>query len=264
MSKRKGIGIILIIIIVVLVIGIVGSVYFFNQKQKNNPQVLNNPEKCSAVKYGLDCDIVKFLETDLAWTNKENAKAFCAYEPLGEEGNNIYLSAFCESFYVNDKEIICPNADASNKCFISKNCAQCETKTITPRLVSDSGISIPARLTKTATGFTVSVPEDGSSYQKSLEKIFPAEFRNKLSQSRKDLSLISIERAEDYFNVKAFFAIEKTLDIDCNVSADCPQVPGEYAMRSNCPHRMDCIDKKCAIGCYDFIDHESLPKVAGQ
>ncbi|MFA5087377.1 MAG: hypothetical protein WC470_03715 [Candidatus Paceibacterota bacterium] len=264
--NQKGIGniLIVIIIIIILAIGAVGVFYFLNQTPKNNPQTLSNSEKCPGAEYGMDCEIVKFLEANLAWTNNEKAKAFCSYDFLGEEGNNIYISAFCESFYVNDKETFCPDSDSANKCFISKDCGKCEKNTIAPRLISDSGISVPARLTKTETSFTLAKPLDGSGYSKSLREIFPAEFRDKLSQSRKDLSLISIARAETYFNVRAFFATEKILDFVCEKSADCPEVPGEYAMRSNCPFQMNCIDKKCVVGCYDFIDHETLPKTAGQ
>jgi hypothetical protein len=264
MPKGKSIGNILIIIIGALLIAIAGIFYFFNQKQKDNTQGLDNPENCLAAKYGMDCGIVKFLETELAWTNNEKAKAFCSYDLLGEEGSNIYLRVFCEGFYVNDKETVCPDPDSANKCFVSKDCGKCVKNTITPRLISDSGISIPARLTKTETSFVLSKPADGSGYAESLKEIFPVEFRDKLSQSREDLSLVSIERAEDYFKTKAFFTIDKTLDFSCEKSSDCPEVPGEYAALSRCPHQMDCVNKKCAVGCYDFIDHESLPITAGQ
>jgi hypothetical protein len=36
-------------------------------------------------------------------------------------------------------------------------------------------------------------------------------------------------------------------------------MPGEYWLRSTCPHTVACIQNQCAVGCYDFTDHVDMP-----
>jgi hypothetical protein len=251
------------IILVGLVVFVCEAYFYYfsnkNEVQSNLPSVLN-AEDCSVGKYAMDCNITQFLEKKLASMNRDDAKIVCSYIFLGEEGEQIYIRAMCESFYLTSKEITCSNDKDMEDCFISKKCDNCETKSIEPRLALDSGVSVPVRLTKLGNTFELTLPEEGSSYDESIKRIFPAKMITRISSSSViDLELLNIEKVETLFNTKATFTIDKALDTSCNRTIDCPAVSGEYSILSNCPHRMNCISNKCAIGCYDFIDYETLP-----
>ncbi|MFA6252230.1 MAG: hypothetical protein WCX74_02415 [Candidatus Paceibacterota bacterium] len=221
-----------------------------------------NLDNCDLRKYDMDCKITKFLEQNLAWANKSEGIDFCAYDYLGGKEGNVYLKAFCEEFYVSDKEMVCPNKEILNKCFVSKDkseCSECSVKDAPKHIVQASGVSVPVRLTESGESFTMWTPRDGSLYDKDLRAEFPADIYPLVSKSKKNLGAITLERAEDYFGAKAVFNVEKTLEDSCNSALDCSDVPGEFTMKSNCPYEMRCIDGKCVVGCYDLIDHFELP-----
>jgi len=226
--------------------------YFYTIEKTNEPAVI-------------DDKIILFLEENLAWTNNENSKAFCSYELLGEEDNKIYLWALCEEFYVANKQIICPDEKAREDCFLSKTgeeCNLCEEETVEPRIVKGGGVSVPVRLTKIEESFNLWTPRDGSLYSEDIRNEFPSNLVNKVFNPRqKDLSEINIEKAEKYFNVKAKFDVGEIFNKDCNVKSDCGNAPGEYLMLSSCPYQMKCIENKCAVGCYDFLDPQRFPIV---
>jgi hypothetical protein len=212
--------------------------------------------------YSLDCKITKFLEENLAWTNNKEGMDFCAYTLLGEKDDKIYLKAFCEEFYVSREKKVCPDEKSLNDCFISKTkegCSACKNETIEPRIVSGSGVSIPVRLTKSGDSYILWTPRDGSLYDKDIKAEFPSDIISLLSNTKRNLESISVERAEIYFNTNAVFNSKKILDQSCQYSVDCGEVPGEFAVLSNCPHTMKCIAQKCNVGCYDFIDYKEMP-----
>lgn len=224
-----------------------------------------NLDSCDFRSYEMDCKITKFLEENLAWSNKEEGVNFCSYEYLGRQEDNIYITALCQEFYISKRKMVCPNTEILNKCFVSKDkseCSECNTEPIEKRIVEGGGVSIPVRLTSNGDSFIMWTPRDGSFYQKDLVREFPKNIYSLLSESKKNLKAINIERAESYFGASAFFNAEKILEDPCASSLDCKTVPGEYALKSNCPHEMRCIDKKCNVGCYDLIDHFDLPVVA--
>lgn len=226
--------------------------YFYTIEKTNEPAVI-------------DDKIILFLEENLAWTNNENSKAFCSYELLGEENDKIYLWALCQEFYVADKQLVCPSEEASNSCFVSKTgeeCNVCEKRGIKPRIVTGGGVSIPVRLKKQEETFELWTPRDGNLYAEDIRREFPNNLANKVFQPREiNLSEINIERAENYFNVISKFNIAQTFEKSCNIISDCGDTPGEYLLLSSCPHQMKCIDNKCAVGCYDFLDPERFPIV---
>lgn len=213
----------------------------------------------------IDDEITIFLEENLAWTNNENGKAFCSYELLGEEDDKIYLWALCQEFYIADKQIVCPDEDVKEACFLSKTgdeCDLCEKIEVEPRIVTGGGVSIPVRLTKSEESFYLWTPRDGSLYAEDIRREFPIDLANKVFQPREiNLSEINIERAENYFSVKAKFNVGEIFEKDCNIKSDCGDTPGEYLLLSTCPHQMKCLDNKCAVGCYDFLDPERFPIV---
>lgn len=251
-------------IILVGLVVFVSEAYFYYFSNKNvvrsNLPSVENTENCSVGKYTMDCNITHFLEKKLASKNRDDAKIVCSYIFLGEKDNQVYVRAMCESFYLTNKEITCSSDKDMDDCFLSKKCENCETKSIEPRLALDSGVSVPVRLTKSGNTFELTLPEEGSTYDESIRRIFPADIVTKISSSNViDLELLNIEKIEALFNTKATFTIDKILNTNCKKTIDCPTVSGDYSILSNCPHRMNCISDKCAIGCYDFIDHEALP-----
>ncbi|MCK9577976.1 hypothetical protein M0R01_00590 [bacterium] len=233
-----------------------------NIKDETKGKSVINLDSCDFRKYDMDCKVVKFLEENLAWSNKAEGVNFCSYEYLGEKENNIYLVSSCQEFYISDSQMVCPDKDILEKCFVSKDkseCSECEIKDIDKRIVEGSGVSIPVRLTTNGNTFSLWTPRDGSLYQKDLKAEFPKDIYNLLSETKKNLKAINIERAENYFGANATFDIAQTFDESCSNSLDCPKVPGEYAIKSNCPYEMRCVEKKCSVGCYDLIDHLDLP-----
>jgi hypothetical protein len=216
--------------------------------------------KCEEKSYGFDCDIIQFLKENIGWKNIDNAKLFCSYDKLGNEGDVSYLNVSCESFYVVNKQVVCPDDKSRNDCFIDKKCDLCEKQDIEPKLALDSGVVIPVRLTKSDQGYSHEEPLDGSLYSESLKKIFPANMIEKLSNSKVDLTGINREMAEKSFKVKAYFEVKSITSTACNKDDDCSNVVMPDAMMSDCPRVMKCINDKCTTGCYDMIDHEELPK----
>ncbi|MFA5012966.1 MAG: hypothetical protein WC520_00160 [Candidatus Paceibacterota bacterium] len=262
-QRQKGISTVSVIGIVVLVLAIAGGVGYFllNKSRLDQQPVIENEEPgCALQKYNLDCDITAFLEKEMDYSSADatrDSKNFCAYEVLGEKDNQIYIKLLCKEFYLSDKEIVCPNSETLNECFLNKQCGDCETKTIAPNIVLATGTGTHARITREETGFTLWLPGSGSAYGKDLAAVFPPEILQK--QTTIDLNMILVERAQEYFNAKVKFNIDKTFETSCQKIADCGVVPGEFAMQSHCPHEMNCINNKCVVGCYDFTDHQEMP-----
>lgn len=255
MAKR--IILLLVAIAVIAILFFAGPAISPSHDQSTAPPLREAPD-CPALSYGLDCATVSFLEKELAWTNKEGAKAFCAYKLIGESGNEKYLKVFCSSFYVLDKEMIC-SEEEMEKCFLSRDCSGCTERTISPRIVQDSGISIPAKLTVGDSGYVLDKPSDGSSYGPSMAKIFPRDIINKIESDKDDISSIVIGIAEDYFKVPAHFDPVKELGGVCNDHYDCASIDNTDIEVPDCPRSNRCVDNKCMVGCYDFIDHQYLP-----
>ncbi|MCK9393427.1 MAG: hypothetical protein WCX30_01195 [Candidatus Paceibacterota bacterium] len=219
-------------------------------------------DNCDLQNYGLDCKITKFLEENLAWTNNSEGMDFCSYDMLGEIGDNIYLVALCQEFYVSREEMVCPDENTLNKCFVSKDkseCSACRSQAVDSRIVQGGGVLTPTKLTKQGESYVLWVPRDGDLYDKDIAAEFPSEIMNVMLKSSKDLEVTTIERAEKYFGAKASFNSKKITENSCTSSIDCGDVPGEFAILSNCPHKMRCVDAKCNVGCYDFIDHKEMP-----
>lgn len=275
------------ILIIVLLLAIAALVYYvfslFYARDNSIISTINNPIKsvetkvetkgrsainlasCNFGDYKEECKIVKYLEENLAWTNNKEGINFCSYDYLGKKDNNIYLKALCQEFYVSSGELICPDDKTLDKCFTSKNrevdCLDCTTKTVASRIVEGGGVSIPVRLTEQGDSYVLWTPRDGSLYDKDIKAEFPTEIAGLLSKSVKNVEAINVERAESYFGVKAVFNVKKAFENSCTSTLDCQAIPAEYAMLSNCPHTMKCVDSKCSVGCYDFIDHEELPSL---
>ncbi|MFA5178543.1 MAG: hypothetical protein WC427_03220 [Candidatus Paceibacterota bacterium] len=257
MENKKN-SLVVLIICLILILG-TGSYWFFNQLTANQTKLIENNKPVEELNNDFDIKIIDFLKQNLAWKNNSNAQIFCAYEHLGETENEIYLKVLCESFYVHNKETICPDSETGNQCFVYQKCENCEIKTIDPRLIQDSGISIPVKLVKKDNYFEMFIPSDGSLYDKTLREIFPAEIIEKMRFDKIDLQDIIISQAEKYFQTKAFFEIFEKTDYACEKNSDCSDKVGDYALLSKCPAKAICLEKKCTIGCYDFINHEELP-----
>lgn len=263
MNKKQ----VVIFILLCLVASIIILALFSWNKKVDAPIIdqqlppLTQEKTCELKKYDMDCKIVEFLEKDLAWINNKSAKAFCSYNFLGGDENLFYLKVLCESFYVSNNEFVCPSDKDLNDCFLSKKCESCEKRSIQPRIVLDSGIMVPVKIVKSNNGFVLTKPADGSLYDKSIKEIFPSEIIPKISltTNEKDLQLINIARSEEHFKAKASFNIDKMLSDECNITSDCPAIPAGYTAKMNCPIKTNCVNAKCAIGCYDFIDHEISP-----
>ena len=262
-NNYKDMNKLILILLILLALGL----FLFFEKNENNQ--LNDIAKedfslCEEESFGLDCDIVNFLKENIGWKNREQAKLFCSYKKLGEKDNEIYLHTYCTSYYVANKEMVCDDEESLEKCFLRKDksssCMGCEELEIPAKIVTDSGVSIPVKLTKTDNGFDFEVPEDGSQYGPSLKRIFPADIITEISKGH-DLADINIALAENSLGVNAHFNVMKVLNESCETKSDCPPVPGEEMMKSSCPREMKCVNKKCNVICYDFIDHSDLPKL---
>ena len=236
----------LILIIIFLIVG------YFCSKEKTNEEVVT------------DDKITEFLEENLAWTNNQDGKTFCSYELLGKEEGEMYLWALCQEFYIANQQIICPDQETKETCFLSSKtspeCELCETIEVEPRLVTGAGTSIPIRLTEKEEGFDLWMPRDGNLYAEDIRREFPNYIADEAFAPRK-LNLLdyNIEKAENYFHVKAEFNIAETFDKICETNLDCGEVPGKYAALSTCPHQMKCIESKCSVGCYNLIDPQDFP-----
>ncbi|MDD4409712.1 MAG: hypothetical protein PHW52_03635 [Candidatus Pacebacteria bacterium] len=217
--------------------------------------------KCSEESYGLDCSIVNFLKENLGRNNKSEAKVFCYYNKIGEKDNEIYLRASCGSFRIISSEMVCPDEKTNDECFITKKCGYCTEKGIEPRIIQDAGVVIPVKLTRTDDGYKMETPSDGSLYQKSMERIFPAEILEKIVADTSDIFSMTIKLAENEMKTKAYFEVKKITETSCQGDSDCPEINEGNRVEADCPLKMNCVDKKCTIGCYDLIDRLSLPRV---
>lgn len=222
-------------------------------EQSNNKQYV-----CPEEEFGLDCEIISFLKKEIGWINDKRAESFCAYILIGGRENETYLKTACGSFYVSRKQIVCPDDESSNQCFSYKNCGNCQTEDIEPRLVQDSGISIPVKLIKSDNGYSLEKPGDGSTYIPTMRKIFPADIIDKISANQDSPFSLVVPMAEKHFKVKSFFSVKRETENECSRDEDCIVLP-EDMLKSDCPREGKCMNKKCMVGCYDFIDHEILP-----
>ena len=212
---------------------------------------------------GLSDSIKSFLEQNLAWTNNPDWKAFCNYNVLWQEWDKTYLRALCEEFYVQDKNLICPDIHTIEDCFVSKTrqeCNICDMKTVTPYLSLWGWVSMPLILTKTGNTYDMRQPRDWSYYGKDIKTNFPSYIDVFGANSKNDnLRYNTIQDATKYFNVNPKFDITENLDQSCQTYLDCGDIPFDAAIRSNCPHTVACIENQCAVGCYDFTDHVDMP-----
>ena len=223
--------------------------------------------KCDLSEYGMSCELVKFLEENFAWTISENGVDFCSYELLGKEDEYTYLKVLCEEFYLQDKKIVCPDSNSREECFIAKYeekkvCKEkCETKNVDPYLVVGGGVSIPLKVTEDEKGgFLIWEPRDGSYYNTDLKEHFPEDIYAKIKEvDGSVLNNSNIERAEDFYSVKAIFEINGNLNKTCQNKSDCGDLAPEYALLSSCPHELNCLENQCVAGCYDFSDYYDLP-----
>lgn len=231
---------------------------------------INNLANCDLdERYGLDCAVVKFLEEHLAWTTEAKGVDFCSYESLDQVDNTQYVQAYCQEFYVQAEKIICPDRSSREACFASKDTQrkeckeQCRIEKTSPYLAQGGGVSIPVKLTKEGEGFRLWQPRDGSFHAKDVQENFTPEAYKKFSDRDHDgisLHAINIARAENYFGVPATFNISGSIEKTCEQLEDCGILPGEYAMRSTCPHELKCLEDQCVAGCYDVRDYTDVPQ----
>ena len=221
---------------------------------------------CPAEAFGQDCAIIEFLEEELAWTNMDSGKAFCAYTVLGQVVGDMYLEAFCEEYYVQDERVVCPDIESQQDCFQAKNlesspCREkCEVEKVDKYLVTSSGIATPLKLSRVGDTYELWTPRDGSLYSSDLQAKFPKEIYKKIDDvDRGALESQIIDRAEEHFSTKASFQVLGEMDKGCSQYTDCGILPFEYAARSNCPHTVKCLEGRCVAGCYDFSDHSRFP-----
>jgi len=186
------------------------QVSFENQPYKITAvSSIKSTENCDLSEHGLDCDIVKGLEENLASAYRPSGVDFCSYEILDVQGNDYYLQALCEEYYPQNKKIICPDEESTKACFgdEKQECkGLCDIQEIEPYLATGSGISGPVKLTITEEGFTLWKPRDGSYYAKDLQENLTREAYDKLDEvDVLNLRAINIDRAENYFGVKVSF-----------------------------------------------------------
>lgn len=224
-------------------------------------------QECDLSEYDMQCNLVKLLEENLAWTIDEDGIDFCTYQVLAEEKESLYLQVFCSEYYIQNQEVRCPDSLSLNECFVSKSdsleiCEEkCEINNVKPYLATGGGLSGPVKITKATDGsYSIWKPRDGNLYQKDLKANFPSEVYEKLENINIEfLQDTNILRAEEYFQLKARFKTSGELNQKCQKTSQCGQLPVEYAIRSNCPHTVKCLENQCVAGCYDFIDHYNLP-----
>lgn len=233
-------------------------------------EVLSVPEEgdCNLGRYGMDCELVGFLEEELAWVNEDGGKAFCAYELLGEVDDSLFLQVLCEEYYVQDEKIICPDEESREDCFMAKDrerqsCQDgCETEEVEPYLAQGSGVSIPVKVTRAESEFALWQPRDGSLYVQDLRENFPDDIYAKLQEVNNGLlRSIVVGRAEKFFETEVTFEVSGEMNQECSSYEDCEILPFDYAMRSDCPHTMKCIDGQCVAGCYDSFDYTRFPLI---
>jgi len=237
--------------------------------KEDNQIFINGEEQIrKSKKHDSNDNILNFLEKKLAWINEDDGVAFCAYEKLGEQNSEIYLSAFCQEYYVRDEEIICPDNKSKELCFITKDpnkkeCKEkCKYNKIKPYLAIGGGVSVPIKLTKENDSFTFWKPRDGSYYTKDLKETFPKEFYEKIDDVDGFLlNSENIRKAEKHFGVKASFENKESVNKSCKTDNDCGILPADYAIRSNCPYTTRCEENQCFVGCYNFRDYTDFPKL---
>lgn len=235
---------------------------------KKGVSVTSETGNCNLGKYEMDCDVVAYLEEELAWTTEDAGIDFCAYALLGEEGESMYLQAHCEEYYIQDEKIACPDDRSIQECFSAKDAQEkvceekCKTQKVEPYLVTGSGVSITLKLTKTDNGYDMWQPRDGSFYLEDLRANFPKEIFDKIEDVDGGmLQSIIVERAEKYFGLEVSFEVYEETGKSCEVYAGCGRLPFEYAIKSDCPYTLKCLGGRCVIGCYDFSDYTRFPTI---
>lgn len=92
---------------------------------------------------------------------------FCGYEEFDREQKENQIFSYgwqlCESFFIKEKEITCPNNPEIEKaCFGAGDCSQCIVEKIPKQLVRGSGASYPMRfVVENEKVIEERIPEDG-------------------------------------------------------------------------------------------------------
>jgi len=183
---------------------------------------LNAADGCDAGNYGMSCNIVKYLETNL--TQPVNGgRVFCAYEIIGSSdgGDTTYLNYSCEEFYVGGGKIY-----------------------------RGSGQAGPGKIIEADNGsLSHWVPRDGSYFPRDIQEFFPEVYREAaMAPFNEKMAQINGERAQNYFKAEFDFKVEKTTEVDCNYDFECV-TPAEFMAMSRCQFTSKCITGKCAVIC---------------
>lgn len=190
-------------------------------KESENP----GQKTCDPAAYGLDCDILRYLEKNLTRAIKDGV-VFCSYEELVDSGNgeNRFLYAACQEFYLKNGKIY-----------------------------MGSGILTPVKLIVSNGVFSHWVPRDGSYFANDIKTIFPESLQEEAINYRnyEILQKINVLRAENYFNATIEYSVQESLDQTCVESIDCA-TPGKYQILSNCRYEARCIAGKCAVICPNY------------
>lgn len=184
---------------------------------------------CDAAAYGMDCETIEYLENNLIQPVKDG-KVFCVNKKVGqnEAGNEIYVSYFCQEFYLSGGKIY-----------------------------RGSGQAGPAKVAKSDSGsLSIWIPRDGSYFSRDLEEFIPEAYRQSILEpvGERDM-LINQQRAKNYFKADFDFQVEKITETACNYDFECT-TPAEYLLMSRCPFTSSCVSGKCAVICPDFQNLE--------
>ncbi|MBU0766884.1 hypothetical protein KKF55_03835 [Patescibacteria group bacterium] len=170
-------------------------------------------------------------QRDFAWDTEQDGKHVCVFEYLqnDHEISPYYLWVRCSEFVLKDEEI-----------------------------EEASGVSIPAKLSYPAeissldaANFTHEIPGSGSDYDKDIERIFPLDSREKMSNFH-DSMLVNMhyEMAERIMEIfeQQNPPFPTSMKQNCHIDDNCI-LPFSYAIRSSCPYAMQCLDEKCEVYC---------------
>jgi len=158
----------------------------------------------------------------------EKVKNVCSYENLapGKYANEVQVWALCEQFTADEHW----------------------------RVTSGAGISVPVKIWF-ANPSKHWIPRNGSEYMPSIKEIFSEEAVAAIPTYQgnvQNLGEKNQERAERLFDrMRPYEVTEVLSDMMCKMDGDC-ELPMDYAIRSNCPYSMRCIEKMCTVVCPEF------------
>jgi hypothetical protein len=216
--------------------------------------------------YGMKSYISSYFEEKLINGLKSEGENFCSYELLNDESEeNLYMHVLCQEFFPKRKELSCPTAETQDQCEkhfsvdnnqgdFSKCDTDCKiTQLKKPYLKESAGTSVPTILKNKGKAISHWIPRDGSFYNIDLKNNFPEPYRKALNSiSTGKLSSINLDRAESYFSMNAKYEIAEIQEQSCKKTTDCPDMPFEYLLKSNCHYKTHCIKNKCSIICPDY------------